>query len=148
MEAQLERAERKKATKRIAELESDLAMPPFPTALVYLWEAYIRLRRRKAPGFNGAEPIGWQDIDAFLRRSGIRLASWEIRLLEAIDDIFMSPQAPKPEMPDGQSVTHAASATDVAGVRSVLGSVSKRRGVKRKGGVANGRHSRVKPPGK
>lgn len=134
LEAQLERAERKKAVKRIEEIEAELAMPPFPKALAYLWNVYIRLRRRKAPSFSGQSPIDWQDIDAFIRRSGLRLAPWEIEILEAIDDIFLSPGPPKPTAPEGQPVNLAASATDVAGVRSVLGSVGKRRrGVKRKG---------------
>lgn len=109
-------------------------MPEFPAALGYLWRAYIRLRRRKAAGFNGPEPIGWQDIDAFARRSGLRLAPWETEILEVLDDIYLSPATtPKPTAPDGQSVTIAAAAGDGDGVKAVLGSVGVRRVVKRKG---------------
>ena len=64
-------------------------MPPFPESLAYLWRAYLRLRRRMAGGFAGPNPIGWQDIDAFVRRSGMRLAPWEIETLESIDDAFV-----------------------------------------------------------
>ncbi len=130
--AQLERAERKGATERIAEIEAELEMPSFPEALAYLWRAYRRLRRRAPGGFAGPQPIGWQDIDAFVRRTGMRLAAWEIELLEAIDDIYLRPE-PKPTVPEGQSVKTAASATDVAGVKSILGSIGVRRVVRRKG---------------
>lgn len=64
-------------------------MPPFPESLAYLWRTYLRLRRRMGGGFAGPNPIGWQDIDAFARRAGARLAPWEIETLEAIDDLFV-----------------------------------------------------------
>ncbi len=51
-----------------------------------------------AGGFAGPNPIGWQDIDAFSRRSGVRLAPWEIEILERIDDLFLRGDA-KPESP-------------------------------------------------
>jgi hypothetical protein len=59
-----------------------------------------------------------------VRRSGLRLAPWEIALLEALDDIYLSPEpkAEVPEAPEGQTVKAAASARDGAGVKSVLGS--------------------------
>ena len=37
----------------------------------------------------GPAPIEWPDIDAFLRRSGVHLAPWEIDLLELLDDTWM-----------------------------------------------------------
>lgn len=86
---QLERAEIEGKAQRIAELEAALAMPPFPDPLSYLWRAYLRLRRRMAGGFAGPNPVGWQDLDAFIRRSGLRLAPWEIEIVEAIDDLFI-----------------------------------------------------------
>lgn len=64
-------------------------MPPFPEALGYLWRIYLRLRRRTSSGFAGPNPIGWQAIDAFIRRSGIRLSPWEIETIESIDDLFV-----------------------------------------------------------
>lgn len=113
-------------------------MPPFPRALAYLWRAYLRLRRRAAVGMSGPQPIGWQDIDAFARRAGMRLAPWEIEILEELDDIYLSP-APKPTLPEGQTVVAAASASDASGVKSILAGVGKRRTVKRKPkGAAHG----------
>ncbi len=132
MSAQLERAERKGNDRRVAELERDLALPPFPRALAYVWQAYLRLRRRTAGGFSGPQPIGWQEIDAFVRRSGIRLAPWEIELIETLDDIYLRPE-PKVTMPDGQAVTMVAPASDAVAVRAVLrrdGKKKKREGAK------------------
>lgn len=141
LEAQLERAEAKlvksvgaartKVARRIAEIEGDLAMPPFPVALGYLWQAYLRLRRRTAMGYAGPQPIGWQDIDAFIRRAGLKLAGWEVALIEALDDLYLNPGETEPARPEGQSVVAAASASDAKGVRSILGAVGTRRTVKR-----------------
>lgn len=113
-------------------------MPVFPVAARYLWRTYLRLRRRTPGGFSGPQPIAWNDIDAFVRRTGITLAPWEIAVIEQIDDIYLSPE-PKPTVPEGQTVKIAASASDAAGVRSVLAGIGKgRRVVKRKGRASNG----------
>jgi len=106
-------------------------MPPFPQALAYLWRAYLRLRRRTSVGFSGPQPIGWQDIDAFIHRSGTWLRPWEIALIEAVDDIYLEPE-PTPTLPEGQTVTVAASASDAAGVKAILAGVGKRRVVSKK----------------
>lgn len=86
---QLDRAEIEGKTGRIAEIGAELAMPPFPEPLAYLWRAYLRLRHRMAGGFSGPDPVGWPDIDAFIRRSGTDLAPWEIEVIEAIDGLFV-----------------------------------------------------------
>ena len=52
------------------------------------WTAFHRIRQRKGGGM-GPSPIEWPDIDAFLRRSGVHLAPWEIDLLELLDDTWM-----------------------------------------------------------
>lgn len=116
----------------ISKIEFDLTMPSFPMELEYLWHTYIRLRHRQAPGFSGPAPVGWQDIDAFARRSGIRLAPWEIEVIEAIDDAFISPVDPdKPVVPEG--ARRAAAPDDVDGVRAIMRSMGKRKTVIRKG---------------
>ncbi|WP_316214293.1 hypothetical protein [Bradyrhizobium sp. SZCCHNR2032] len=33
-------------------------------------------------------PISWGDIEAFQRLSGMRLAPWEIRLIEQLDELY------------------------------------------------------------
>ena len=102
-------------------VDGDLAVPPFPRVLDYLWRAYIRLRRRAAAGFGGPQPIAWQDIDAFIRRAGLKLAPWEIEMIEALDDIYLQPPPPR------QAAGATASADDAAGVRAILSSVAARR---------------------
>jgi hypothetical protein len=82
-------------------------MPAFPRELSYLWRTYLRLRRRMAGGFSGPNPIGWQDIDAFSRRSGTRLTPWEIELIERIDDLFLSPEKPAEAATPARQMTPA-----------------------------------------
>jgi hypothetical protein len=48
------------------------------------------LRRRKAASGFGIPALEWPDIDAFLRHSGVSLSPWEIAVVEAIDDAFIS----------------------------------------------------------
>lgn len=106
-------------------------MPGFPAGAEYLWRCYLRLRRRAAPGFDRAAPVGWQDIDAFIRRAGIRLTSWEIEIIEAIDDAFLDPGAAVPATPDGK-VKEVASTQDGAAVKALMGAVGERRVVRRR----------------
>lgn len=61
-----------------------------PLALSYVWDAWKRLRRRSSAGVNGADPITWQDIDAFVRRTGSRLDPRDIELIEDLDDLYLA----------------------------------------------------------
>lgn len=106
--------------------------PPFPKALTYLWQTYIRLRRRTPVGMSGPQPITWSDIDAFVRRTGHHLAPWEIVMIETIDDIFLQAGS-NPTAANGQTPSRDGSA-----VRSILGAVGVRRSVKRKREAAHG----------
>lgn len=74
---------------RRAELEAELALPPFPEALRYLWAAFARIRRRNAGNGFGATPITWADLDAYSRLSGMRLLPWEMEIIELLDDALM-----------------------------------------------------------
>jgi hypothetical protein len=74
LQARLQRALRRGNRRRVAEIEADLALPPFPKALAYIWQAYFRLRQRTAGGFAGPNPIGWEAVAAFERLSGLHLA--------------------------------------------------------------------------
>ncbi len=62
----------------------------------------------------------------------MRLAPWEVEIIEALDDIYLQP-TPTPTAPEGQTVNVAAAASDAAGVRAIVGALGKRR-VKRGGG--------------
>jgi hypothetical protein len=135
--ARRERAEAKGAAHVLAEIEAELQLPPFPDELFYLWQTYLRLRRRAPAGFAGPQPVGWQDIDAFTRLSGVRLAPWEIGVVEALDEIYLRP-ASKPGPPSGQAARVSAASSDGAGVRAILGGIGKRRVFKRTKGEASG----------
>lgn len=81
-------ARRTRNPRRRAEYEARLACPPFPSALGYVWTAFSRLSARRGSNGFSINPIGWPDIEAFLRLSGQRLAPWEIRLIEQLDDLY------------------------------------------------------------
>lgn len=110
----------------IAEIEGELEIPPFPKALGYIWQVYFRLRHRAAPGFAGPSPVTWQDIDAFVRCSGFRLAPWEIELIEALDNLCLGRTR--------ETERKAVPATDGESVKALMGSLSVRKTVIRKKG--------------
>lgn len=82
--------------KKIAYYEAELACPPFPPELAYLWRTYHRLRRRVGSNGFAPNPISWMDIDAFCRHARMHLTPWEIETIEMLDDINLSQQA-KPQ---------------------------------------------------
>ncbi|MBW9062373.1 hypothetical protein JNB71_03480 [Rhizobium herbae] len=80
---------RARKPEKIARYEAELALPPFPYALQYLWDAFNRIRRRKGSDFAGPAPISWPDIDAFCRHSRLYLHPWEIAIIEQLDDLYL-----------------------------------------------------------
>lgn len=90
---------RARTPERISEIESELAVPPFPVALGYIWRAFCRLHARRSSGFT-INPITWPDIDAFTRLSGQRLTPWEISLVEELDDLFRMDRSKTKDQPD------------------------------------------------
>lgn len=78
---------RTKDAKRRAKYEAELKCPPFPLPLDYLWRVYRRLSRRVGSSGFGPNPITWPDIDAFVRHAQIRLAPWEIEIIEDLNDL-------------------------------------------------------------
>jgi len=40
----------------------------------------------------GPNPIEWPDLEAFCRLTGMRLAPWEISIIERLDDCFLKVQ--------------------------------------------------------
>ncbi len=107
-------------------------MPAFPREVAYLWQVYHRLRRRIGSGFASANPVGWQDIDAFVRRSGIRLTPWEVEIIEAIDDALLQSTQKQVAANATPQAVDVVPASDTRGVRSLLRSIGDR--LKKKGG--------------
>jgi hypothetical protein len=85
---------RTRKAERCAEYEAELAVPPLPSELAYLWDTFWRLRRRKQNAF-AASAIEWTDIDAFLRLTRTVLNEWEISVIEMLDDLYLGARAPK-----------------------------------------------------
>lgn len=74
-------------------IEAQLAVPPPPVEMLYLFNLYARLRRRlNGTGF-GPSRLTYEALDAFCRFSQIRLAPWEVEVLEELDDKFLGVQA-------------------------------------------------------
>lgn len=73
---------------RRAEIDAELAVPPLSPALIYLWQAFLRLSARRGSNGFAVSPISWPDIDAFVRHSGMRLAPWEVRVIEDLDNLY------------------------------------------------------------
>lgn len=143
IEKDLERARKRGPAQRVAALEADLVVPPFPKPLAYVWDAYQRLRKRKMMGFAGPSPIEWPDIDAFVRRSGLRLDPWELKLVEKLDDLYLEAAVASAKKPPAapsrdKQLIATASAGDAHAVKSLLGSIGRRRSVNRKGERPNG----------
>lgn len=87
---------RARRPERRAELEAELAVPPYPEPLAYLWLAFNRMRRRKGSNGFGIVPLDWADFDGFARLTGFAFAPWEIAILEDLDDLFLASNYDKP----------------------------------------------------
>jgi len=83
---------RAKDLKRREELEAELHGAPLPPAAAYLWGTFLRLHTRRGNNGFGVLPLSWSEIDAFCRLSGVRLAPWEVEIVEALDDAYMAEQ--------------------------------------------------------
>lgn len=81
---------RARTEERRREIEGELALPPFPNELDYLWRAFQRLRRRSGGAGLGPAPLTLAEIEAFQRLAGLRLAPWEVELLEDLDDALLA----------------------------------------------------------
>jgi hypothetical protein len=76
---------RSRSPETIARYQAELACPPFPRALSYLWRTFQRLRNRRTSSGFGVNPITWVDLGEFTRLTGTRLAPWEIEVIEELD---------------------------------------------------------------
>lgn len=77
---------------RRKELEEEIYCPELPKELAYLWQAFLRLNKRRGSNGFGYNPISWYEMDAFVRLSSMKFAPWEISLLEDIDELWLAEQ--------------------------------------------------------
>lgn len=74
--------------------EAELACPPLPRDLVYVWQMFSRLRNRAGGNGFGVNPIAFSEIEAFCRLSGTSVTPFELRLIEDLDNLFRKPRKP------------------------------------------------------
>jgi hypothetical protein len=86
------RLERTRSLDRRDAIEEELRGVPFPPELIYLWDIFNKIRRRKGSSGFGPSPIEGQDIESFERRHRYPLAPWEHEIVEDLDDLYMKVQ--------------------------------------------------------
>ncbi|MER8615964.1 hypothetical protein NKG99_03785 [Mesorhizobium sp. M1409] len=57
----------------------------------YLWRAFARISNRRPPGGMWS----WPDLESFQRMSGLRLAPWEVDVIEQLDRAYLAEAARK-----------------------------------------------------
>ena len=123
-----ERSGQKIVPNKISRLDEMVAahvtppLPPNPMPHFVGW--FVELGMIEAAGM-GAAPISWSEIDAWQRSVGIRLTSWEARLMRSLSACFLA-QKSKSELttdPSPCSLPASASgrAADEAGLDALFG---------------------------
>jgi len=85
--------------------QAELAGPPFPDALGYLWDIFERLDTMRAVGMNGLERFTPQHIQAGAALFGWELAPYEVEGLVALDLATMYPESAEPTVTEGKPAT-------------------------------------------
>jgi hypothetical protein len=79
-------------------------LPEFPDELDYLWGHFVRLSGRRQSGM-GANPLTYQEVEAYERKSLARLSAWDVSVIMRLDDAVLGvwarnhKSAPKPDAP-------------------------------------------------
>jgi len=73
----------------------ELDGPHFPSGLEYVWGWFCELdRARSGTGF-GANPVSWQEIDAWARTRRLTLSTFEVECLTGLDQVRLEELAKK-----------------------------------------------------
>ena len=72
-----------------------LLVPPVPTAVQAVWQAYLSLSAHRRTGM-GPGPIVLTDVQAWCQLQGVRLTPWELDTLTAIDGAALRAANSKP----------------------------------------------------
>lgn len=67
------------------ERPAEFDLPPFPEGLRPLWDAFLDLSASRAPAMSGLSAITYAEIVAWQQAHRVRLTSWEIDTLRAVD---------------------------------------------------------------
>lgn len=68
----------------------ELQVPAVPAGVGHVWAAFVDLSSARAPGAGGASPIVLSEILAWQKLHGVRLVSWDIDTILAIDRAAMA----------------------------------------------------------
>lgn len=55
----------------------------------YVWTAFLDLNGARTQGFNGPNPITYQDIRAWIDLTETPLSAWEVEAIKRLDRLFM-----------------------------------------------------------
>jgi hypothetical protein len=76
---------------RRAELQALLELPPFPVELSYIWEAYLKLRKRQGfDAMGNPKALAWRGVEAWMHLMRFTLTAWECDVLMDLDDTYLS----------------------------------------------------------
>ena len=80
--------------RQTGKLPEQLAIEPdMPQSVAHVWQYFTELHRTRGGNGFGANPIAYMEIESWCRLSGISLYPWEVALITALDNAYLSEQA-------------------------------------------------------
>lgn len=67
----------------------DLDGPEFPILCENVWNDFASLSSRRSYGMGGPLPITYESIFAWCNLTRVRLNSWELEVIEALDSLWL-----------------------------------------------------------
>lgn len=67
----------------------DLDGPDFPNLMSHLWTAFLDLNNSRSMGQYSANPISYQEIEAYCRLSAVPLTPRDVDAIKAIDQKYL-----------------------------------------------------------
>lgn len=81
----LEQVERQTGRK----LEALESPTEFPRCIAHVWSAFVALNSDRSEGFNGPNPISYQQIKAWKELTETPVTAWEIAAIKRVDVVYM-----------------------------------------------------------
>lgn len=65
--------------------------PPtdFPMLISHVWSAFIVLSGSRSQGFNGPNPITYEQIKAWKELTETPISAWEVEAIKRVDAVYM-----------------------------------------------------------
>lgn len=67
--------------------------PELKKEVIHLWEDFLALTRRRGGNGSGPNPLDWEKVMGWERRTGARLRDWELEALFKVDDAYLAETA-------------------------------------------------------